>query len=90
MNFPFFNKVVTDEQERHPEWTTTQCEQLALCGLYQEWKSALTDKYGNISLFLYLAKLYKHRPDLKAFAEKSVMWKPACVNREIAFIRGIR
>jgi len=88
-NFPLFDGLVKEIQEEHPNWTHRSCEDLAICSVFKKWNKPVV--YGDrISQFLYMCKLYKHRPHLEKLAESSVMHNPKGIRKDIGFCVSLR
>ena len=85
-NFKFFNNLVAEIQTKHSNYELEQCEELAIVSIFDKWKSVEGNTTKNISLYLYMTRLYKVFPHLKALAEKSTMWASKTVKQEISWI----
>ena len=85
--FPFFYNIVAETQTDHPNWTHESCEEFSIVSVFAAWKPNMDEHaVSNISLYLYMMRLFKTFPHLAKLAEKSTMWSIKAIKENLSYI----
>ena len=77
MDFPKLNEIVERLVEDYPNSTDSEIQAMAICEIRAESLS--------IGTSLYIAKIFKHRPEVADACKDNIMSSPEAIRDDIGF-----